>query len=249
MQVRLAFSVAIQVDADILLVDEVLAVGDVAFQQKCYEQFQRLKDTGRTIVFVTHDMSAVERFCDRAMLIEQGRIVSIDEPATIARKYNELNFGRLVHEAPDGAERYGERAAAEILAAWFEDVKGERIAALAQGERCRVCFEVAVHEPLVDPIFGVTLRNEVHATIFATTSQWALGPTGRFAPGETVVVSVEFDNWLAPSRYTVTPSIARAGAGADSIDVREDLASLIVHATRFSGGVADLPHSLEISRS
>jgi ABC-2 type transport system ATP-binding protein len=249
MHVRLAFSVAIQVDADILLVDEVLAVGDAAFQQKCFEQFQQMKDGGRTIVFVTHDMSTVERFCDRAMLIDEGRIVSIDDPSTIAREYNELNFGRLVHRAPEGADRYGEHAAAEIVTAWFESVGGERISALPQGERCRVCFEVAFHEPLNDPIFGVTLRNEVHATIFATTSQWAMGPTGRFAAGESAVASVEFDNWLAPSRYTVTPSIARAGAGADALDVREDLASLIVHATRFSGGVADFPHEFGVVRS
>src|SRR3954463_16018882 len=89
MSVRLAFSVAIQVDADVLLVDEVLAVGDAAFQQKCFDEFHRLKAVGKTIVFVTHDMSSVERFCDRAMLIERGRIVKIDQPRVIARAYNE----------------------------------------------------------------------------------------------------------------------------------------------------------------
>ena len=66
MQVRLAFSVMIQVDADILLIDEVLAVGDVGFQQKCFDVFNRLRDEGKTILFVTHDMSAVRRFCHRA---------------------------------------------------------------------------------------------------------------------------------------------------------------------------------------
>ena len=71
MQVRLAFSVAVQVDAEILLIDEVLAVGDAAFQQKCFDQFERLKSEGRTIVFVTHDMNAVERYCDRAMVIDR----------------------------------------------------------------------------------------------------------------------------------------------------------------------------------
>ena len=66
MAVRLGFSTAIQVDSDVLLVDEVLAVGDANFQQKCFEEFARLKDEGKTIVFVTHDMLSVERFCDRA---------------------------------------------------------------------------------------------------------------------------------------------------------------------------------------
>src|SRR5579884_33200 len=77
MHVRLAFSVAIQVDAEILLVDEVLAVGDANFQQKCYDQFARLKREGRTILFVTHDMGAVERFCDRAMLMDRGKMIAI----------------------------------------------------------------------------------------------------------------------------------------------------------------------------
>ena len=72
MSVRLGFSVAIQVDADVLLVDEVLAVGDGAFQRKCFDEFERMRAEGRTILFVTHDMAAIERFCDRAMLLERG---------------------------------------------------------------------------------------------------------------------------------------------------------------------------------
>src|ERR1035438_1774771 len=76
MLVRLAFSVAIQVDADILLIDEVLAVGDAAFQQKCFDVFNRMREEGRTIVFVTHDMGAVTRFCHRAMLLERGKTVT-----------------------------------------------------------------------------------------------------------------------------------------------------------------------------
>ena len=94
MSVRLGFSTAIQVDADMLLVDEVLAVGDAAFQAKCFGEFERLKREGRTILFVTHDMATVERFCDRAMLLERGEVVDIGPPRPIAQQYAELNFGR-----------------------------------------------------------------------------------------------------------------------------------------------------------
>ena len=73
MHVRLAFSVAIQVDADILMIDEVLAVGDAAFQQKCFDVFNELRDSGKTIIFVTHDMGALQRFCHRALLLERGQ--------------------------------------------------------------------------------------------------------------------------------------------------------------------------------
>ncbi len=94
MHVRLAFSVAIQVDADILMIDEVLAVGDAAFQQKCFDVFNDLRDRGRTIVFVTHDMGALQRFCHRALLLERGDPVYLGEPHEVADRYLELNFGR-----------------------------------------------------------------------------------------------------------------------------------------------------------
>ena len=94
MHVRLAFSVMVQVDADILLIDEVLAVGDAAFQQKCFDVFHDLRDEGRTIIFVSHDMGSVERFCDRAMLLERGDAVALGDPRDIANRYIELNFKR-----------------------------------------------------------------------------------------------------------------------------------------------------------
>src|SRR4051794_8095555 len=94
MHVRLAFAVMIQVDADVLLIDEVLAVGDAAFQQKCFDEFNKLRDAGRTIVLVTHDMGSVRRFCHRAMLMERGRMVSLGGPEHIGEQYFELNFRR-----------------------------------------------------------------------------------------------------------------------------------------------------------
>jgi ABC-type polysaccharide/polyol phosphate transport system ATPase subunit len=256
MTVRLAFSVAIQVDAEVLLIDEVLAVGDAAFQQKCFREFHRLKDEGRTILFVTHDMSAVERFCDRALLIERGKMVDLGEPAAIARRYNELNFGRTVHQladaSDDGAaaaeERFGDRTA-EIVDAWFENADGERIVEMAHGEVCRVCMEARFNEPIEDPVFGFTLRNDVGATIFAATTDLVHGPTGAFGAGESVVVRLEFQNWMVRSTYTVTPSIARPGLGADALDLRADLAQLIVHGGFYTGGVTNLPHAFEVTRA
>ena len=92
MQVRLAFSVMVQVDADILLIDEVLAVGDVAFQQKCFDVFNRLRDEGKTILFVTHDMAAVRRFCHRAALIDRGEVVHVGAPDEVAAEYVTRSF-------------------------------------------------------------------------------------------------------------------------------------------------------------
>lgn len=91
MQVRLAFSVAIQADADILLIDEVLAVGDEAFQRKCYAYFAELKRRKKTVVLVTHSMDSVQQFCTKAMLIDGGKIVKFGGTAKVAQRYIELN--------------------------------------------------------------------------------------------------------------------------------------------------------------
>lgn len=90
MQVRLAFSIAIKAKNDILIFDEVLAVGDYNFQQKCFNFFSQLKKDKHTIVFVSHDQSAVERFCDNALLIEKGKIVASGKPKDIFKKYLQI---------------------------------------------------------------------------------------------------------------------------------------------------------------
>jgi ABC-type polysaccharide/polyol phosphate transport system ATPase subunit len=250
MHVRLAFSVAIRVDAEILLIDEVLAVGDANFQQKCFDQFHRLKAEGRTIVFVTHDMGSVERYCDRALVLESGEIVAEGDPRTIARKYNEINFGRGVHTLETGHEaRYGDHRAAEIRAAWFEDGAGETITAIPQDNELAFCFEVECHEELLNPEFALSLRNDAGITVFATSTHWKGGPTGRFKKGDVVTIRIPFDNRLAPSQYRATPSIAREGLGSDALDVREDLAALLVHGPRFTGGSTDLHHDIELHRA
>lgn len=94
MQVRLAFSIAIRANTPILLIDEVLAVGDSEFQNKCYVEFRRMKDEGRTIIFVTHDMSAVERFCDRVLVLQSGKIKGIYGPGKAAAIYQRMNVSK-----------------------------------------------------------------------------------------------------------------------------------------------------------
>jgi hypothetical protein len=245
MSVRLAFSVATQVDADVLLVDEVLAVGDAAFQQKCFDEFHRLKRAGKTIILVTHDMSAVERFCDRALLMERGRIVSMGEPRMIARAYNELNFGAIPGQAPAAAEQLTE-GPAQIRDCWFEDPHGARITSSSQDVPLTLCFEVAFSAPIDQARFALHLRNEVRHTIFATSSDLLELPPGGYAAGDAVVVRARVENWLAPGRYDLTPTVARWGTGADVLDIREDLATIVIHGNRHSGGTVEIPHTLEI---
>lgn len=91
MQIRLAFSIAIKADNEIMLFDEVLAVGDAAFQEKCIKQFEEFKSEGKTIVLVTHDMGTVNRFCNKALLLNRGKIEFFGAPNKATEKYNKLN--------------------------------------------------------------------------------------------------------------------------------------------------------------
>ena len=244
MSVRLGFSVAIQVDAHVLLVDEVLAVGDAAFQRKCFDEFDRMKAEGRTIIFVTHDMGSVERFCDRGLVLEHGRVVDLGEPEAITRKYSELNFGD-----PAGDDR--ERTPVRVAAAWCESPGGERIVTATQNEPVVACFELDVLEAVHDPAFGVIFRNDARHTIFLPTTEVVDGPTGAFEPGERVTVRFGFVNHLAPSRYTLTPCVGPGGAGFGSHDAfgrGDDLAALAVTGP-VTGGVVDLPLEVRIERA
>lgn len=107
MQVRLAFSIAIKAEGDILLLDEVLAVGDEAFQRKCFDYFEKLKNEKKTVILVTHDMGAVQRFCTRAMMIEDGKIKKIGKPIDVADIYREDNIESSAHQAKGDDKKSG----------------------------------------------------------------------------------------------------------------------------------------------
>ena len=251
MHVRLAFAVAIQVDADILLIDEVLAVGDASFQQKCFEEFARLKEAGRTIVFVTHDMGTVERFCDRAMLLERGEVVDIGEPSSIARQYNQINFRYVRRQAIEhgGPDPLRKPAVAEILRAAFEADDGQTMVAAEQGRTCCMRFDVRFHADAEDPLFAIGLRDDRGQLAFVAASYLGHGPTGHFEAGQEATVRVQFENWLAPGRYRLMASVNKNGFGSESFDTREDICSVIVHANFSGGGAVDLPHTFRVERT
>jgi ABC-type polysaccharide/polyol phosphate transport system ATPase subunit len=246
MQVRLAFSVMTQVDADVLLVDEVLAVGDAAFQQKCFDVFHALQDQGTTILFVTHDMGAVKRFCDRAMLIEGGTIRMIGEPEDVGDQYVEINFGRgeqdgdAVVARPED-ERLGDHAA-EVVDGWFEDHEGRRTDRLLQGKPCRFRARIRVNEP-VEANVAVLIENEHNHPVFATSTADQGVRLGALAPGTELDFAVDFDLLLANGRIYATPWIVHEG-GANVMDRRKRLATAIVVGTRGTVTVLDLPHEV-----
>jgi ABC-type polysaccharide/polyol phosphate transport system ATPase subunit len=253
MQVRLAFSVAIQVDADILLIDEVLAVGDAAFQQKCFDVFQEMRDAGRTILFVTHDMSSVNRFCHRAMLLEQGEQVAIGEPQDITNRYLELNFGRSAADgatdstAQEAEQRPGDHSA-RILDSWAEDERGERVELCRQGERYTFHMRAEFTQDVVDPAFTMIFYDEPRHEVFIATTAFDPERSGHFAAGETAEFSVGLRCAFAPGRYWPTAIIAHHGSGSDIIDRWDRVFTFVVGSSTATGGLVDLPHETHVTR-
>jgi ABC-type polysaccharide/polyol phosphate transport system ATPase subunit len=253
MHVRLAFSVAIQVDADILLIDEILAVGDAAFQQKCFDVFNRMHDEGKTIVFVTHDMGSLSHFCDRAMLLERGKVVDIGDSEKIGERYLELNFNRNPNAGTDGApERHGDGdgdGEARVIDVWLEDERGARLSAAAQHNRvvlkAAVLFEIDVE----DPQAGIIIYNDSHAAVLVAGTAVDLEHTGHFRAGERAVFSFAFDNVLAPGRYSPVVHLAHRGTGLNVIDRFQGSFSFVVSGARALGGIVDLPVEVSVARA
>jgi ABC-type polysaccharide/polyol phosphate transport system ATPase subunit len=249
MLVRLAFAVMIQVDADVLLIDEVLAVGDAAFQQKCYDEFARLRGEGRTVLLVTHDMGAVERFCDRALLLERGRMAMTGSPHAVGLRYMEMNFGRgaVDKETQADASRFGD-GRAEIVEAWFEDETGSPASVLPSGQACGFAMRVRFHADVDDPIFGVSVLSSDDENLLAVSTLKDEPRPGRFAAGEEVTFRVAFDNLLRPDRYFASPAVAHAGSGVSWIDRRERFVELVVSGTSQTGALIDIPYRVSVAR-
>jgi ABC-type polysaccharide/polyol phosphate transport system ATPase subunit len=262
MQVRLAFSVMVQASADVLLIDEVLAVGDAAFAQKCLDVFYRLRDEGRTIILVTHDMSAVERFCHRAMFLHDGEIELIGDPAAVGRAYLAANFA-----TPDEPEPVGEllpaeagdelgvaveaeppsRATERVLAELsVEDSAGMPVRSLPSGEPVQVRVELQALQHIEHPVLVVQLRDAEHAVV--TGALVLLYEHGPLTPGQRVRANVEWDVVLADGHYDLGVLLTQGTAEADVVIDARNAGELIVHsATRETVGAVTVPTRVAVS--
>src|ERR1700760_1180526 len=132
MMVRLAFAVMVEADADVMLIDEVLAVGDAAFGQKCMDVFRPRRDAGKTVVLVTHDMATVQTFCDRAMLLHNGEVQYLGDPEETALRYYRLNFGG--HDPARGEAQDVPDVNVRLIDVSLTNPAGERVENVEQGE-------------------------------------------------------------------------------------------------------------------
>jgi ABC-2 type transport system ATP-binding protein len=240
MLVRLAFSVMIQSDAEILLIDEVLAVGDASFQQKCADVFYEIRDSERTVVFVTHDMSAVEQYCHRAMLLHDGEIKAIGDSGEVARSYLRLNF----EQAPGGGEAdMGGVADITLSDVWLEDGEGRRITNVETGSELHLAATLEAHRPVEGPSFGFAFTNADGVEV----AGFGVGLSGdgpdRLEPGERVRLGGAIENRLAPGRYLVKCWIHREHNFANLVLHSPQVLDFVVYGEE-TAGVVSLEHQV-----
>ena len=178
MQVRLAFSTAIQTDPEILLMDEVLAVGDMEFQQKCMDVLNRYRNEGVTIVFVSHDLGSVRRFCDRTLLLRQGEQVALGETDEVIDRYV---YGRVAEEPVEAADPVEEAPPAEeappgngkvkITGVKFLNKFGAESARFNAFDPMTIRIFYSARERIPDPVFGIALYSERGEHLYGTNTE------------------------------------------------------------------------------
>ncbi|HEV7482170.1 MAG TPA: ABC transporter ATP-binding protein [Solirubrobacterales bacterium] len=235
MLVRLAFSLMLEVDADVLLIDEVLAVGDAAFQQKCADSFREMKAAGKTIVLVTHEMASVEEYCDRAMLINDGRITHLGEPAEVGSRYLRLNF-----ERPGAAGGAVEGATVRMLDAGLVDAAGARINSVEQGEPIRIQIEIEAKRDFAALAVGYLLVNGDGVNVCQLRAPIGGDPPQAIKAGERLRIVTKVENVLGPGHYFVHAGINQLLEGGVALDVHNAL-DFVVFGSQYERGVVSLP--------
>jgi ABC-2 type transport system ATP-binding protein len=232
MSMRLAFAVMIQSDADVMLIDEVLAVGDASFAQKCMDTFQRLRDEGRTILFVTHDMESLRLLCDRAILIEDGVIDLAGDPAEVANRYLQINFNRGGHLPLPSADGAGGGAVGRIADFWLENSEGERPRGFEHGSPIKVVAGIEAQQEFERPTFGFEICSSDGARVFVAPLQ-QLAET--LQPGDRVTFRATVANPLRPGSYVINCGL---GSGPAVVDLLRPAAELVVWGQPLFGTVA-----------
>ncbi len=240
MYVRLAFSTAIHVDPEILIVDEALAVGDAIFANRCVKKFEELKQRGVTVLFVSHDLGLVKRLSDRAALMIDGRVAACGSPSEVVNRYVGLVLEREQPqriEAPAGGSfRHGD-GASRVLSVDLVDSNGESTRQLSPAEPVTIRVLAAAEKDLDEPVVGVLIRNRLGIDVFGTNTRIEGVDLGRVEAGSTFEVDFTFDCLLTRQDYTLTVATQyREGYSQDWLD---DVISFSVVDARDVAGLAN----------
>ena len=250
MFVRLAFAVAINIDPEILIVDEALSVGDVFFQAKCYHKFEEFKKMGKTILFVSHDLTSIAKYCDRVILLNKGVKLAEGNPKDMVNMYKKLLVHQLDEETLEdvsGKSAIGEKSAdktawknnfevnptvtdygerqAEIVDFAIIDQYGAYSSIIEKGSVYKVKAKVYFHETVKNPIFTITIKNKQGTDITGTNTMFERIETGTVNAGETRIVTYEQEMSLQGGDYLL--SLGCTGYVGDNFVVYHRLYDLV----------------------
>jgi ABC-type polysaccharide/polyol phosphate transport system ATPase subunit len=246
MYVRLAFSTAIHVDPEILIVDEALAVGDAVFANRCVRKFQELRERKITVLFVSHDLGLVKQLSDRAILLLGGRIEAAGAPNDVINRYIGLV---LEKQAPETRQervrssfRHGD-GTSEIVGIQMLNARGEETTSIASGEPVTVRVQARFHRAVSDPMVGILVRTRIGMDVYGTNTRIEHTELGDFDAGQLLEVDFGIECWLTPQQYTLTA--ATQNADGSSHDWLDDAIAFDVVDTRVAAGVANLRAKIE----
>ena len=253
MYLRLAFSAAIHVDPEILVVDEVLAVGDAIFVNRCVQKFEELRRRGVTVLLVTHDVGLVKLLCDRAMLLYRGRALAQGDPNDVVNRYNGLVLERqrtfaeanlpalpVAGESPVPLAysfRHGDRQA-EVVRVELLNEAGQPARAFHSGEDMQARVQVRFREPHPRPVVGIMIRTRIGMEVYGTNTELEDAGPGPAERGDLIEVTFAFACRLTPQEYTLT--VATQSPDGTSHDWLDDVLTFQVVDARRAAGVANL---------
>jgi ABC-type polysaccharide/polyol phosphate transport system ATPase subunit len=245
MYLRLGFSIAAHLEPDILLLDEVLAVGDAAFQVKCLDRIKDLHNQGRTIVFISHDLAAVERLCERVILMDHGQMVAAGAAKDIIAQYQAVGASFKPSESHDVADAILSREA-EIASVNCYDEDDRPSAVFRTGSPAKVMLNYVVHAPVPDAIFEVYIYSLVAGLSGAWCQMTTAGPGGTGMPLEPGTGTVEFETGelgFVPGMYHISATIVhRNQALGAAIDYQRQCLTLRVDSGKLTRGSFYMPH-------
>jgi lipopolysaccharide transport system ATP-binding protein len=248
MYVRLGFAVAVYCEPDILLIDEVLAVGDMVFQARCFDRLNQLKGKGVTIVLVSHDMNKVAQYSDQVLMLDEGRLYRQGETMEVISSFrahmNEHYVKASRVDLPDLVDRFGS-GEAEIVDAILLNEAGQPVDVVYTARKYAVKLSIIFHEDVANPVVGFILGSPLNNMLYYTHSFLRGQKLGTFKKKEQIEVSFGFEANLLRGVYHFTPAISYAD-GVNFFDYRNRLINFRVIDDGLSEGIVYLNSNMEI---
>lgn len=205
MQVRLAFSIATRAEADILLVDEVLAVGDADFQRKCFDHFRKLKKENKTVVFVSHDMSSIREYCDRAILIENSELILEGETDKVATAYTRM-FMDSEHASAGELKKRKRRWGNNKVE--LKNVSTGASTLSSEGDTLTIKYDLYGKEKVERPVVGYIIKNASGVQLMGTNNKLKKKPIQMIDEGQTISIEWQIPNVFNDGEYTVDVAVS-----------------------------------------